>query len=81
MRRERTYLRLTLVISIMLGIILPLALGVKDASLFGIFFSLVWFSYAVVLVIVYFLVIGRKSIKRSKEMVSEKWGYSYDIQP
>lgn len=76
MRRQRTYLQLTLVISILLGIILPLTLGVKDPTLLAIFFSLVWFIYAVVFVIVCFLVIGRKSMKRSKEMINEKWGYS-----
>jgi len=76
MRSQRTYLWLTLVISILVGIILPLALGVKDPTLIAIFFSLVWFIYAVVLVIVCFLVIGRGSLKRSKEMMNEKWGYS-----
>jgi len=76
MKKQRTYLRLTLVISILGGIILPLTLGVKDPTLLAIFFSLVWFIYAVVLVIVYFLVIGRRTVKRSKDIVNEKWGYS-----
>jgi heme/copper-type cytochrome/quinol oxidase subunit 2 len=75
-RSQRLYFRLTLVISVLVGIILPLAIGVKDPILLAIFFSLVWFIYAVILVIVYFLVIGRRSLKRSKEMINEKWGYS-----
>ena len=75
MRSQKLYFRLTLVISVLVGIILPLAIGVKDPTLLAIFFSLVWFFYAVVLVIVSFLVIGR-SIKRSKEIINEKWGYS-----
>ena len=43
----KKYLIITLVISILLGIILPLALGVKDISLIGMTFSSVWFVYAV----------------------------------
>jgi len=76
MRSQRLYFRLTLVISILLGIILPLALGVKGPTLLAIFFSWVWFIYAVALVIVCFFVTGRRNLKRSKEMVNEKWGYS-----
>ena len=66
---------LTFVISILFGIILPLAVGVRNLTLIAIFFSLVWFIYVFVLIIIYFFVIGR-SIKRSKEMINEKWGYS-----
>jgi len=74
MNKREYYFRLTLVVSILAGIILPLIVGVKDPTLRAVFFSLVWFIYAVVLVIVCFLII--KSLKRSKEMIDEKWGYS-----
>jgi hypothetical protein len=56
--------------------ILSLALGVKDPTLIAITFGSVWFIYGVVLFVGYFLVIGRRSLKRSKEMINEKWGYS-----
>ena len=52
----KKYLILTAVISILIGIILPLALGVKDLTLIAICFSLVWFIYAVLLLITTFLI-------------------------
>jgi len=52
----KKYLTLTLVISILVGIILPLALGAKDLTLIAISFCSVWFVYAVILLIVTFLV-------------------------
>jgi hypothetical protein len=52
----KKYLTLTLVISILAGIILSLALGVKDLTLIAISFYSVWFVYAVILLIVTFLV-------------------------
>jgi hypothetical protein len=52
----KKYLTLTLVISILAGIILSLALGVKDLTLIAISFCSVWFVYAVILLIVTFLV-------------------------
>jgi len=76
MKKQRHFFSLTLVISILLGIILPLTLGVKDLTLFAISFSLVWFIYVVVLVVVSFFITGRRNLKRSKEMIYEKWGYS-----
>ena len=56
MRNQKTYFTLTLIVSVLLGIILPLALGVKDPTLIAITFSLVWFFYALVLFIIVFLV-------------------------
>ena len=52
----KKYFVLTLVISILVGIILPLALGVKDPALIAITFSSVWFFYAVVMLITTFLI-------------------------
>jgi hypothetical protein len=62
----KKYLALTLVISILVGIILPLALGVKDPTLIAITFSLVWFLYAVLLFITTFLIKPLK-IKASRQ--------------
>ena len=49
-------LLLTLKISILVGIIMPFVLGVKDVTLITIFFSSVWFIYAVLLFITTFLI-------------------------
>ncbi len=72
----KKYFLTTLLISVLMGIILPLVLRVKDTVYIAIFFDSVWFIYAVVHMIIYFLVIGRRNLRRSKEMVNEKWGYS-----
>ena len=58
---------LTLVISILVGIILPLALGVKDLTLITICFSSVWVIYAVILLILTFLVKPGLKIKASRK--------------
>jgi len=47
-KRERNYIRLTLLISILVGIILPIALGVNDPTYIAIFFTLVWVLYIVI---------------------------------
>ena len=44
MRTQRIYLRLTLDISVLLGIILPLVLGVKDLTVIAITFISVLFT-------------------------------------
>ena len=49
-------LLLTLKISILVGIIMPFVLGVKDVTLITICFSSVWFIYAVLLFITTFLI-------------------------
>jgi len=67
MKKQKTYLRLTLVISILFGIILPLALGVKDLTLIAICFSLVWFFYAFLLLITTFLIKLDLRIKASHQ--------------
>lgn len=54
---------LALVISILVGIILPLALGVKDPTLLAIFFSFIWFVYAALILVNTFLGKGWLKIK------------------
>jgi len=63
----KKYLILTLVISILPGIILPLALGVRDLTLIAICFSSVWFIYAVLLLITTFLIKPNLKIKASRK--------------
>ena len=67
MKKQTTYLILTLVISILFGIILPLALGVEDLTLIAITFSLVWFFYAVLLLTTTFLIKPGLKIKASRQ--------------
>ncbi len=67
MRKQRTYLMLALVISILLGILLPLALGVKDPMLIATTFRMVWVVCAIILLITVFLVKPRLKIKASRK--------------
>jgi hypothetical protein len=55
MKKQKLYIRLTLVISILFGIILPLALGLKDPTLIAITFSSVWLLYILLMMVVVFL--------------------------
>ena len=56
MKKRKTYLRLTVIMSVLFGIILPLVLGIKNLTLIAITFSSVWFIYIVILMIMVFLV-------------------------
>jgi len=56
----KKYFLLTLVVSILLGIVLPLALGVKDPLYIAISFSSVWAIYSLILLGYVFLVEGRR---------------------
>jgi len=67
MENQKTYLILTLVMSILSGIILPLALGVKDLTLVSLCFSSVWFIYVVLLLITTFLFKRGLRIKVSRQ--------------
>jgi len=58
-KREKNYIWLTLLISILFGIILPLALGVKDLTYIAIFFSSVWVLYSIIFLGYVFLIEGR----------------------
>jgi hypothetical protein len=55
-RRQGHFIGLTLLVSILLGIFLPLALGVRNITLIAITFTLVWFIYAMIMFIIVFLI-------------------------
>ncbi len=80
MRRHKIYLRITLLISILLGIILPLALGVKDPTLIAISFCFIWFIYAVMILITVFLVEGRHARNKSNIRNEEDPSFLHPIQ-
>jgi hypothetical protein len=61
----KKYFLLTLVIPVLLGIVLPLALGVKDLTYMAIFFSSVWAIYSLILLGYVFLVEGRRNRNKS----------------
>ena len=63
----KKYLLLTLLISALMGIIIPLTLGVKDFTLIAITFSFLWFIYSVILLIFTFLVKPGLKIKMSRK--------------
>jgi len=67
MSKQKRFLSLTLIISILLGIILPLFLGVKDPMLIATTFSMVWVLYAIVLLIIVFLFRPGLKIKASRK--------------
>ena len=71
----KKYLLLTLLISALMGIILPLTLGVKDFTLIAITFSAVWFIYSIILLGYVFLVEGRRN-RNKLEMRKEKGPFS-----
>jgi hypothetical protein len=64
MKKRKTYLQLTVIMSVLFGIILPLALGIKDPTLIAITFSLVWFIYSVYLFVRTFF--SREALKKRK---------------
>ena len=67
MENQIAYLILTLLVSVLFGIILPPALGVKDLTLIGICFSSIWFFYAVLMLIITFLIKPNLRIKVSRQ--------------
>ena len=67
MKKQKTYLIVTLLVSILFGIVLPVVLGVRDLTLIAITFSLVWFLYAVLLLITTFIVKPGLRIKASRQ--------------
>jgi hypothetical protein len=66
-RNQKTYLRFTIILSILLGIILPFALGGKDPTLIAIFLSSFWFVYAALLFIITFLIKPGLKIRASRQ--------------
>ena len=65
MRKQGKYFLITLVISVLAGIILPLIVGVKDSVYIAISFSSVWAIYSLILLGYVFLVEGRRNRNRS----------------
>jgi hypothetical protein len=65
MKRQRIHLIPTLLVSILLGVILPFILGVKDPMLIATTFSMVWVLYAIVLLVTVFLIKPGLKIKAS----------------
>lgn len=67
MNKQKRFLSLTLIISILFGIILPLVLGVKDPMLIATTFTLVWVLYAIVLLVTVFLIKPSLKIKATRK--------------
>ena len=67
MNKQKCVLSLTLLISILFGIILPLLLGVKDPMLIATSFSMVWVLYAIILLVSVFLIKPGLKIKASRK--------------
>jgi hypothetical protein len=64
MKKQKTYLQLTVIMSALFGIVLPLALEIKDPTLIAITFSSVWFIYSVYLFVSTFF--SREALKTRK---------------
>ena len=64
MKSLNKYFWVTLVVSILAGIILPIALGVKDPVYIAISFSSVWAIYCLILLGYVSLVEGRRNRNR-----------------
>jgi 4-hydroxybenzoate polyprenyltransferase len=64
MRRQRIYSGLTLLTSVSLTIILPLAAGIKDIYWIALIFTLIWFVYSVYLFVSTFF--SREALKMKK---------------
>ena len=62
----KKYFILTLIISILMGIILPLGLRVNDPTYIAISFASVWAIYSLILLGYVFLVEGRRNRNRPK---------------
>jgi hypothetical protein len=71
MKKRKTYLLLTFILSVLFGIILPIALGVKDPVYIAISFSSVWAIYSIILFGYVFLVEGRRNRNKSKTIKEE----------
>jgi hypothetical protein len=63
-RRQRTYFKLTLIVSVSLVIILLLGAGIKDIYWIALIFTLVWFVYSVYFFVSTFF--SRKALKMRK---------------
>jgi hypothetical protein len=66
MKKQKGYFGLILVLSVLVGIILPLAIGIKDPLLLGYIFTSFWFIYALLRFISVFLIRPGLKIKASR---------------
>ena len=66
MRKQKEYFKFTPFVSVLFGIILPLAIGIKDLLLLGYLFASVWFIYALVRFITVFLISPALRIKEAR---------------
>ena len=71
MKKQRYHFSLTLLVSILLGILLPLVLEVNDPTYIAISFASVWVTYSLILLGYVFLVEGRRNRNRSKQQEEE----------
>ena len=76
----KKYLTLTLIISVVVGIVLPNILGVKDPLYIAISFSSVWAIYSIILLGYVFLVEGRQSRNKLKTRTEEDPPFLHSIQ-
>ena len=67
MKKQGHYVILTLILSILLGIIFPLVLGVRDSMLIATTFSMAWVLYAIILLVTVFLIRPGLKIKGSRK--------------
>ena len=66
MKKQKEHFRLTLVVLVLLGIILPLAMGVKDLYSIALIFTLNWFIYAGLRMVTVFVIKPGLKIKASR---------------
>ncbi len=67
MRKQNFHFKLTFVVSILIGIILPIVLGVKEPMLIATTFSMVWIVYAIMLLVTVFLIRPGFKIKTTRK--------------
>ena len=87
MKKRKTYVLLTVILTVLFGIILPLTIGVKNPSSIALTFSLVWVIYSSILLGYVFLVEGErnKSETRKEEdpfppKLIQEWGTRTGIE-
>ena len=74
MKKQKAYIGLTLIISILFGIILLLSLGAGDFTLIALLFTFAWFVYVAGLLLSTFLVkpgVRIKVIQRKNSTIVE----------
>jgi hypothetical protein len=68
---------LTPAVSVSGSIGLPLVVGVRDLDLIACIFASVWFIYAIIMLVITFLIVGRRNLKKQlKGGITDKWGTS-----